>query len=140
MRSTTDASQIAAPSHRLGYVATTLADEDSRQRWRSRALREAAMVRRVLRGAHDGHSCVAAEASTIDALELGTVDELLLTPRFIDLHGDSSRRAIELARAQGAGISTLSGSAAFELDLLADGVGAVLRRSSSTPAIAAQPA
>jgi stalled ribosome rescue protein Dom34 len=76
----------------------------------------------------------------MEALERGAVAELLITPRYIDLHDEESAKAMRLGRATGARLSILSGAAAFELDLVTGGIGAILRRSSSPRAVDVQTA
>ena len=66
----------------------------------------------------------------MDALEQGAVSELLVTPRFVELDPAAAARATQLAAEYGAKSTTISGLAAFELDLAAGGIGAILRRSS----------
>jgi hypothetical protein len=65
----------------------------------------------------------------MDELEQGTVNELLITPRFVELDPNAAARATQLAAKYGARATTITGLAAFELDLAAGGIGAILRRS-----------
>ena len=95
----------------------------------TRVLREASLIRRLLRRKHAVETSVVGETATVDALERGAVDELLLTPRFAELRPAASVRAIQLAATHGVRTTNITGLAAFELDLAADGIGAVLRRS-----------
>jgi hypothetical protein len=140
MRSSTSALHSRVPARRLSYVNIDATDSDSRQAWRSRALYEAATVRRALRAEGSNATGVSTPAMTIEALECGAVAELLVTPRYIDVHPEDSTKAMRLGRACGARLSVLSGSAAFELDLVAGGIGAILRRSSSPCAVDAHTA
>jgi hypothetical protein len=97
--------------------------------WHARALREASTVRRLLRGARAGGAGVIGEKLTIDALQHGTVRELLLTRRFVELHPGAFVRATQCAAAHGVRTTTITGLAAFELDLAATGIAALLRRA-----------
>jgi len=66
---------------------------------------------------------------TMAALQHGAVRHLLLTPRFVETRSSVSLAASRLAAATGAGTTVVAGVAAFELDLAANGIGAVLQRS-----------
>jgi hypothetical protein len=130
MRSATTP-QSRSPLHRLGYVTTSAAGDSELDAWRQRALRQATTVRRVLRSAGVMGTSTSSTVPTLDALQAGTVEELLLTPRFIEMNPEVSATALRLARDGHAQVSTVTGAAAFELDLVAGGIGAMLRRSAS---------
>lgn len=66
------------------------------------------------------------------ALTRGSVNELLITPRFDEHRPSVSRAAKQLAAARGVRTTVLTGMAAFELDLAGDGIAAILRRSRPT--------
>lgn len=123
-------SQPKSPLHRSSYIATGagLANLDA---WRMRALRHATAVRRMLRSAGVTDTSAVGEAPTLDALKSGMAEELLLTTRFIDMNPDLSATALELARQRSIRVTMVTGVAALELDLVAGGIGAVLRRSAS---------
>lgn len=119
------------PSRTRRRPLVSVASASIGEAWHTRALREATTVRRLLRGTRVGRSGVIGETRTIDALERGAVTELLLTPRFAELRPGASLRATQLAAMQGARTTRVTGLAAFELDLAAEGIGAVLRRSDA---------
>ncbi len=96
--------------------------------WHGRALREATLVRRLVRIAGLGGSGVLGATGTIDALQKGAISELLLTPRFVEMNPGLALRTAQLGAASGARTTTIAGLAAFELDFAAGGIGAVLRR------------
>ena len=95
---------------------------------RDRAIREASLVRRVLRGAQSGGSGATGAAATIRALEAGTVRTLIMTRRFVDTQPGAAANVRALARAVGIEPTILSGVGAFELDMVAGGLGALLQR------------
>jgi len=107
------------------------ASSPARDAWHSAAFRDATTVRRLLRGTAGGGLGVKGQGSTMDALEQRAVSELLLTPRFVELHPDAALQATRLAAKHGAKSTTISGLAAFELDLASGGIGAILRRPNS---------
>ena len=119
--------RTATPS-RLHWLAGRSATPD-RDAWRRRALREASTVRRVLRDDRVSGSTALGETETMAALARGSVNELLITPRFEELRSSVSRAAKQLAAERGARLTVVTGMAAFELDLAGDGIAAVLRRS-----------
>jgi hypothetical protein len=119
-------------SHALRALASGLverAGNPARDAWRTRALREATTVRRVLRDHRVSGLTTLGETDTMAALERGVVTELLITLRFEELRPSISRAARALAATRGARTTVLTGMAAFELDLAGDGIAAVLRRS-----------
>lgn len=128
MRSSTSSLHATTLKRPLPYAHSDVETSEAFEAWHSRALRDTATVRRALRGAHAGHFGVVAITPTMDALEHGAVEELLITPRFIDSNSDASAKALQLAGKSSARVSVLSGAAAFELDLVAGGIGAILRR------------
>jgi hypothetical protein len=96
--------------------------------WHTRAVYEASAVRRILRSAHAGGSGVVGVAATMDALEAKTTRDLLITARFVELN---SRLAALIRQAVDAGqltTRTITGVAALELDLVGEGIGAILSR------------
>jgi stalled ribosome rescue protein Dom34 len=101
----------------------------SRDAWRMRALREASIVRRVLRGLDIAGSSTVGETDTMAALERSAVNELLITRRFTERRPSASTVARGLAAFGGVRTTIVTGVAALELDLAGDGIGAVLRRS-----------
>jgi peptide subunit release factor 1 (eRF1) len=102
----------------------------TRDAWRSRVLREATTVRRVLRDGRGSGLTALGETDTMAALARGSVNELLITPRFDEMRPSVSRTAKQLAAERGAHVTVLTGVAAFELDLAGDGIAAILRRPS----------
>lgn len=98
---------------------------------RERAIREASLVRRVLRGAKSGGAGAAGAAATIRALEAGTVRTLFMTRRFRDTQPAAAANVDLLARAIGIEPTILCGVGAFELDMVAGGVGALLQRPAN---------
>ena len=123
MRSKTLADSSKARRHHLQFTPQATAA------WHARVLREATLVRRLRRVARLGGAGVLGATRTLDALERGTITELLLTPRFVELNPGLALRAAQRATALGAPTTTITGLAALELDLAAGGIGAVLSRS-----------
>jgi peptide subunit release factor 1 (eRF1) len=101
----------------------------ARDAWRTRVLREATTVRRVLRDGRGSGLTALGETDTMAALARGSVNELLITPRLEEMRPSVSRAAKQLATEHGAHMTVLTGVAAFELDLAGDGIAAILRRS-----------
>jgi predicted amidohydrolase len=84
----------------------------------------------VLRDDRVSGSTALGETDTMAALRRGSVNELLITPRFEELRSGVSRAAKQLATERGVRMTVVTGMAAFELDLSGDGIAAILRRSS----------
>ena len=91
---------------------------------RERVLREAAVLR-VVSG--PGTGSVIGQVRTMALLDRGTVRELLLTPRFIETNPGTAISACRSSHRCGAAITVVHGAAALHLDLIADGIGALLR-------------
>ena len=108
-------------SRRIGFVG---APHDS---WR--AILESQLVRRVIRGARLWDSARLGEGDTLAVLERGFVSEVLETRRFVENHPAVARRINDVASARGTCVTVIAGIAAFELDFVADGVGALLREA-----------
>lgn len=101
--------------------------------WHTRAVYEATAVRRILRSAHAGGNGVFGIAATMGALELNLTRHLLITERFVE---SNPRLALLVQLAVDAGkltTQTISGAAALELDLVGEGIGAVLARRHGRP-------
>jgi hypothetical protein len=81
----------------------------------------------VIRGARLWDSGRLGEGDTVAALERGRVSEVVQTRRFLENHPVAARRINDLAATTGARVTVIAGVAAFELDFVADGVGAMLR-------------
>jgi hypothetical protein len=109
-----------------------------RQVRRSRALRAATTVRRAIQAARTGGNGVVGSPSTIDALSRNLVSELLVTRRFAEL--EAAANVIQLAAAHGVRSTTISGPAELELDLIGNGVAALLRRPSLESVVGSHPA
>lgn len=110
---------LTAPrSERISFVGS------SHNSWR--AISESQLVRRIIRGAHLWDSGRLGEADTLGALERGRVGEIVETRRFLENHPAAARRINDLAAASGVQVRTIVGIAAFELDFVAEGVGAIL--------------
>lgn len=122
-------SQTLAVSSKGRRPFAAFASFSTNAAWRERALREASTVRRLLRGVGERSAGVLGEKLTIDALEHGRVRELLLTRRFVEVHPRVAVRAMQLAALQGVRMTMITGLAAFELDLAATGIAALLRRA-----------
>lgn len=123
-------SEIYNRRSRAGFTSTAAtAPEPGLSR--ERAIREASLVRRVLRAAQIGGPGAAGAPATVRALETGTVRTLLMTRRFVDTQPASASNVRALARAIGVEPTILSGVGAFELDIVAGGVGALLQRSAN---------
>ena len=125
---------VTAARTRFHWLADR-AGTPARETWRVRALRDVGTVRRMLRGAHTsrtGASLTSAlgESNAMAALQRGEVAQLVMTPRFIETRSSTSIAASRLAAANGVRINVVAGVAAFELDLAANGIGAVLQRPS----------
>lgn len=63
-----------------------------------------------------------------------------MTRRFIELHPGAAAKVAQLATACGLKPTTLTGVAAFELDLVGGGVGALLHYTSAKRAVGNQTA
>ena len=102
-------------------------------RWHTKAVMDATAVKRVLHPA-DPRRAVAGVSESLRALNQGEVQEWLQTSRFIETNPDIAERVAELSDVGRLVIRRISGVAAAQLDLAADGVGALIRR----PAVAAE--
>lgn len=121
-------SEIYNRHARVSFASSGTGAPSESAGWRERAIRETTLVRRVLRGAQSGGAAAAGPADTVHALEVGTVRELLLTRHFLDSQPSAADNVLTLARAAGIATTVLAGVGAFELDMVAGGVGALLRR------------
>lgn len=93
------------------------------------ALRDAEYCTRLraIADASNGRGrAVRGDAETTRALENGQVDELFLTPHFVDTHPDASEQAMHAAFDQGARVHVIDGPSAEQLERLG-GIAAVLR-------------
>lgn len=104
---------------------------------RSRALHAATAVRRAIGAARAGANGVVGSPSTIDALSLDLVSELLVTRRFAELH--TAANVMQLASTHGVKVTTVTGPAELELDLIGNGVAALLRRPSLESVVGGHP-
>ena len=119
---TSNTAAAGAPlSRRISFVVSR---HDS---WR--AILESQLVRRVIRGARLWDSGRLGEGDTLAALERGRVSEVVQTRRFLENHPAAARRINDVAAARGTRVTVIAGIAAFELDFVADGVGALLREA-----------
>lgn len=92
---------------------------------REMTAREAAAVRNALRGSGAGSAL--GQVLTMASLDRGTVRELLLTPRFIEMNPGAAISACRGSHECGAAVTMVHGVAALHLDLIADGIAAALR-------------
>jgi hypothetical protein len=125
---------VTAARTRFHWLADR-AGTPARETWRVRALRDVGTVRRMLRGAGTSRTALSpasalGENNAMAALQRGEVAQLLMTRRFIETRSSSSVAASQLAAASAVCINVVAGVAAFELDLAANGIGAVLQRPS----------
>jgi hypothetical protein len=130
MHTELQATARGARGRRIRYVANRSLAQANMDEWRGRALREHALVRRASRGVQEGSAALAA-GPTIDALERDSIGTLLITARFIELHPHLWARACQLTATHRARVIKVTGAAAFELDFMAGGIGAILRRSTA---------
>jgi len=70
-------------------------------------------------------------------LSLDLVSELLVTRRFAELH--TAANVMQLASTHGVKVTTVTGPAELELDLIGNGVAALLRRPSLESAVGGHP-
>lgn len=94
--------------------------------WHARAVSEATAVRRILRSACAGGNGVVGVDATTAALERNSVRQLLFTARFVDLNPAIAAHVEQQFRAGRLTMRTISGVAALDLDLLGEGIAAVL--------------
>jgi len=98
--------------------------------WQMRMLRDATTVRRAIRGARSGTNSVVGIVTTMNALSLGKVNEILMTRRFAERHPAEGASVMMLAAISGATITTVTGVAELELELVG-GIAARLRRTAA---------
>ena len=93
------------------------------------AVRDLADVRALLErtGAHT--TGVVGPVASLDAIEHGAADVVLMTPRYREEHTTDAARLVVATRAQGGRVETVSDGAAALLDAHAGGVGTLLRYS-----------
>jgi len=92
-----------------------------------RARRGRALLAPLLEHAGAGGRAASRVPSTQRALRANAVDLLVMSPEFVRIDADEAEEAVRAALLQGAEVEVLSGDAAADLDLRADGIAARLR-------------
>ena len=126
MRATRTATSTGSSRLREYPIFPSITRVDSS--WHARAIRDATVVRRVVRNSSIGGRGVVGIAGTTVALQQNTIQQVLLTPRFRERHPQVADLVDELARSKRFTTHVVSGAAALNLDLIGDGIAAILLR------------
>lgn len=116
-------------------IASTEAEIAERAAWGATELqqrKQVVEVRALLERLASGHGTSHADA-THRALDAGAVRRLYVTPGFLERSSDEGETLLRAAIAERAAVEVVTGDAARLLDAEADGVGALLRFSQTSP-------
>jgi hypothetical protein len=125
----------AVLSHGLGITASAhqIATAAAATGSALRRARDEELVGAVLERCGGHGKAVAGVLATREAMRAGAVHEVLLTSAFIDRQPDEAEDVVRAAMAQRARVALVSGNGATLLDTKAEGVGALLRFTATTP-------
>jgi hypothetical protein len=119
--------QPDAPRRRSGSRMADPLSMATRLVRRSRASRRQADLQRTLDAARSGAQGLTEPARIAAALENDSVEQLLVTRRFMERTDDIAKRLMHLATVRDMKTVVIDGVAALELDLFSEGVASRLR-------------